>query len=81
MRRSTLRLYRRQAGFMDKRKPLRIDNSFSPDFMEFICWTSHVSRGAACCASIPARQEKTTNNTINIFVILLIIIGLCEMSL
>ena len=39
------------------------------------------SRGAACCASIPKRQEKTANNTINMFVILLIIIGLCEMSL
>ena len=81
MRRSTLRLYRRQAGFMDKRKPLRIDNSFSPDFMEFICWTSHVSRGVACCASIPARQEKTAENTINIFVILLIIIWLCGITL
>ena len=81
MRRSTLRLYRRQVSAMDKRKPLRIDNSFSPDFMEFICWTSHVSRGVACCASILPRQEKTAGNTINIFVILLIVIGLCETSL
>ena len=81
MRRSTLRLYRRQASFMDKRKPFRIENSFSPDFMEFICQTYHVSRGAACCASIPKQQEKTAENTINIFVILLIIIGLCGMPL
>ena len=39
------------------------------------------SRGAACCASILPRQEKTPGNPINIFVILLIIIGLCETSL
>ena len=81
MRRSTLRLYRRQASTMDTWKPLRIENSFSPDFMESICWTSHVSRGAACCASIPKQQDKTAGNTINMFVILLNFIGLCEMSL
>ena len=78
---AALRLYRRQASTMDTWKPLRIENSFSPDFMESICWTSHVSRGAACCASIPARQEKTAGNTINMFVILLIVIGMCGMSL
>ena len=53
-----------------------IDNSFSTDFMEFICWTYYMSRGAACCASSPTRQDKTTNNTINPFVILLIVIWL-----
>ena len=37
MRRSTLRLYRRQASTMDTWKLFRIENSFSPDFMEFIC--------------------------------------------
>ena len=48
---------------------LRIDdNSFSTDFMEFICWTYHVSRGSACCASIPTRQDKTINNAISPFV-------------
>ncbi len=28
----------------------------------------NASRGAACCASIPTRQDKTTNNTISPFV-------------
>ena len=38
-------------------------------------------RGAACCASIPPQQEKTTGNELNIFVILLIVIWLCKTSL
>ena len=33
MRRSTLRLYRRQVSSMDKRKPLRIENSIGTDFI------------------------------------------------
>ena len=41
----------------------------------------NTSRGAACCASIPKQQDKTTNNTINMFGILLIITGLCKTSL
>ena len=41
----------------------------------------NASRGAACCASIPARQDKTPGNTIKPFVILLIVIGLCGTSL
>ena len=28
----------------------------------------NASRGAACCASIPTRQDKTINNTISPFV-------------
>ena len=35
---------------------LRIDNSLGTEFTDY---TENVSRGAACCASIPARQEKT----------------------
>ena len=45
-------------------------------------WTmDNACRGAACCASIPMRQEKTTGNELNIFVILLIVIWLCGISL
>ena len=45
-------------------------------------WTiDNACRGAACCASIPKRQDKTTGNELNIFVILLIVIWLCGMSL
>ena len=45
-------------------------------------WTmDNACRGAACCASIPPQQEKTTGNELNIFVILLIVIWLYEMSL
>ena len=29
---------------------------------------ANASRGAACCASIPTRQDKTINNTISPFV-------------
>ena len=57
---------------------LRIDNSFGTNFTDY---TGKASRGAACCASILKQQDKTAGNTINIFVILLIVIGLCEMSL
>ena len=57
---------------------LRIDNSFGTNFTDY---TGNASRGAACCASILKQQEKTAGNTINIFVILLIVIGLCGMSL
>ena len=53
---------------------LRIDNSFGTNFTDY---TGNASRGAACCASIPPRQEKTAGNTINIFAILLIFIWLC----
>ena len=45
-------------------------------------WTmDNACRGAACYASIPMRQDKTMGNTINMFVILLIVIWLCETSL
>ena len=96
MRRSTLRLYLRQASSMGTWKPLRIENfinwkwrienSIGMDFTDYTeniipRWVWKASRGAACCASILPRQEKTPGNTINIFVILLIIIGLCETSL
>ena len=57
---------------------LRIDNSFGTNFTDY---TGKASRGAACCASILKQQDKTAGNTINIFVILLIVIGLCGMSL
>ncbi|MDY6255628.1 MAG: hypothetical protein SPH85_11990, partial [Bacteroidales bacterium] len=57
---------------------LRIDNSFGTNFTDY---TGNASRGAACCASILPRQEKTAKNIIILFVILLIVIGLCETSL
>ena len=81
MRRSTLRLYCRKVGFMDKWEPLRIDNSIGTDFINGRWTMDNACRGAACCASIPMRQDKTTGNELNIFVILLIIIWLCETSL
>ena len=81
MRRSTLRLYSRGVSSMDKWKVLRIENSFGTDFINGQWTMDNTCRGAACCASIPKRQDKTINNTINIFGILLIVIGLCETSL
>ncbi|MDD7561319.1 MAG: hypothetical protein PUK02_05990, partial [Parabacteroides sp.] len=77
----TLRLYCRKASAMDKWKALRIDNSIGTDFINGRWTMDNACRGAACCAAIPMRQDKTTGSTINIFVILLIVIGLCEMSL
>ena len=81
MKRSVLRLYSRGVSSMDKWKVLRIENSFGTDFINGQLTMDNASRGAACCASIPTRQDKTTNNTINMFGILLIIIGLCGTSL
>ena len=81
MRRSTLRLYCSKVSSMDKWKALRIENSFGTDFINGQWTMDNACRGAACCASIPTRQDKTTNNTINMFGILLIITGLRESSL
>ena len=81
MRCSTLRLYCRKVGSMDKWEPLRIENSLGTDFINGRWTMDNACRGAACCASILIRQDKTTGNEMNIFVILLIIIGLYKTSL
>ena len=58
---------------------LRIESSFGTGFYGiYLLNKPNASRGAACCASIPTRQDKTINNTINPFVFYWLLFGCAE---